>query len=98
MLNKIDEAAVKEKLMNVDVAVYTKKDLLESCKDMPFDKLNYCHFKQSKMPIQIASLVLFIDDEGNTHLIKNRFGKPGVVISPSTYHKIKELKNIAEKM
>ena len=93
-----DEKAIKEKIVKMDVAVYTEEDLLETCKSVPFDKLNYSHFKDSKKPLQMASLVLFVDKDGNTNLIKNRFGKNGVVISSSTYHKIKELKNIAERM
>ena len=74
------------------VAVYTRANLFHSCKDTPIEQIAFIHFKDSALNVQHSSIVLFIENDGRTKLVKNRWGNSGVVVNDSTIKTLNELK------
>ncbi|MFA5398778.1 MAG: hypothetical protein WC346_22380 [Methanogenium sp.] len=76
---------------------FFRGDLIGRFKNIPFEEVDYQHLKISKNnPFLKNNLVMFVDDDGNQKIIKNRFGMTGVIVSSSLIKHIKRGKLLEE--
>lgn len=60
----------------INALVLDRDDLIEAIKDKPFNEIEIIHFKFFKNGIILhEAMVVFVDENGNTKIIKNRLGK-----------------------
>lgn len=64
-------------MREVKTIILKREDLNLEARNLPISKINYVHIKGSDKPIRINEIVLFIDDNGYTKILKNRFGDQG---------------------
>lgn len=78
--------------------VLRRSELRKDVINTPFPDIQQYHNPGSQESIRQADMVAFIDEDGSTKILKNRWGNPGVVISESQYKHYIELlkKEIAE--
>ena len=61
-----------------EIRVLSRKDLLHKWKDTPIEKLEYAFFKECQLFLK-EPFVIFIDEDYETFLLKNRYGKRGMI-------------------
>lgn len=73
-------------LTDVRGMVLTRKNLYEQYKELAFDDIDWSHFKYRKNEFhptgifKMSDLVIFVDENGKTKIMKNRWGNTGNVI------------------
>jgi len=70
----------------VKAIIFERKDLLDVERD--FYSVKFWDCKKIVPPFVEEELVLFVDDDGRTKVLKNRFGTDGVVVTRITEAKI----------
>lgn len=66
---------------SVNIVVSRRGNLKKVNKDLPFEEIELEHFIGSMKPMQVASIFMFVDDDGETKLLKNRYGNAGIVVN-----------------
>lgn len=80
-----DEIIAKEnepseaKVENIPVIIARRNNLKYVNRKTPFEEIEFSHFIGSIKPMQVASIVMFVDDDGATRIFKNRWGNEGFV-------------------
>ena len=61
--------------------ILRRDDLIKSSEDKPFIDIKYDDFRNEPFDdkFRINEIILFIDNNGQTKLLKNRWGNQGVV-------------------
>lgn len=76
---------------------FFREDLIERFKDIPFEEVNYQHLKILKNRGFLKNnLVMFVDNDENQKILKNRFGALGVIVPSSLIKYIKRGKLMEE--
>ena len=57
-----------------EVIILNRDDKVFHNKNKEFDKIEYYDFKISREIFSKASIILFIDNNGRTKILKNRYG------------------------
>ena len=63
-----------------DLLVLTREDLITISENKKINDINSFDIKGTFQPFASASLVIFVDDNGSTRILKNRYGKIGDVV------------------
>lgn len=72
-------------LTDVKAMVLTRKNLCKQYEEIPFKDVDWIHFKyrtKQERPSRLfmeIELCIFVDDDGKTKLLKNRWGNTGEV-------------------
>lgn len=74
-VNSIDEGVIR----NPETLVLFRKNLIYNSLNKRFVDIEFNDFRIDRKPMLTASLILFIDDDGNSKLLKSRWGKTGNV-------------------
>jgi hypothetical protein len=61
-------------MIKTDVIIYERIDLIVHSKNKDISEIKYCDFRISNEIFNKASIVLFVDDNGRTKILKNRYG------------------------
>ncbi len=63
-----------------DILILFRKDLFEHLKIKNIENINIYDFKVHQFNlIKTKHIVLFIDNNGNVNILKNRYGKQGII-------------------
>lgn len=54
--------------------ILTRKDLQREARDLPIENIQYYHIAKSLEPYRKAEKVIFKDDDGETKIMKSRYG------------------------
>ena len=65
-----------------EVLIAHREDLLKCVKEKDIHLINFDDLKGTLMPFQENGIVLFIDNNGDTKVLKNRYGGRGMVTDP----------------
>lgn len=84
MLERANNQSNHKVMISPSVILF-RSDLLEGDKDLSIDCIGYHNFKIEISMTQLSPLLIFVDDNGNTKIIKNRFGDQGLCISEKSY-------------
>jgi len=60
-----------------ETLIVGREDLIDNSKSKDILLINFTDFNSSMNPFQNNNIVLFIDDNGETKIMKNRFGDDG---------------------
>ena len=81
-INDINNGIITE----VKTIVLLRKNLSRSSLSLSFDEINFTHFKyesdgtkSTTKYSQVKDLIMFVDTNGRTKMLKNRYGKIGEV-------------------
>lgn len=74
-VNAIDEGVIR----NPETLVLFRKNLIRDSLKKHFNDIQHYDFKIGKKPMLTANLILFVEDDGKTKLLKSRWGKTGNV-------------------
>lgn len=73
-------------ITNVKTVILFRKNLSNSNKGLFFEEINLDHFKYETNGdsstveySQVQEVIMFIDDNGRTKILKNRYGKTGEI-------------------
>ena len=75
-----------------EILILDREDLVEKAKSKKVSDINAYDIKGTIKPFCNNGFVLFVDDDGSTKLLKNRYGKTGKVIEKNEDTDISELK------
>lgn len=74
-------------LIEGKILVLRRNNLIVPSQNKPYEDVEYTDIARSFEPVTQASVVMFIDEFGNTKLLKNRYGNGGIVIDREQYKK-----------
>jgi hypothetical protein len=60
-----------------EVLILGIEDMIDSHKGKDILLIDFTHFKISVKPFRVNGIILFIDENGHTKIIKNRYGDKG---------------------
>lgn len=78
-----------------EIIILGREDLIEDKKGKSFYDIEMCDFPYNPDFVSLCA-VMFIDDNGNSRLFKNRYGDIGIVMSPMM--KRKNIINISRSL
>ena len=77
-------------LRQENVLILRRNNLIVSAQEKAVVDISYNDIARDIKPLYLASIALFIDEDGTTRLLKNRYGFDGMVISENKYRKCQD--------
>ena len=71
--------------------VLRRNNLIASAQEKNIEDILLTDIARDLKPLYIASVALFVDENGATRILKNRYGFDGVVVSEEKYKKCQNL-------
>ena len=98
-MNQFEEKIRKQYKNNIHFCLVIHRDEMPLSKNKEsFKEVGLNSLTSSVTPINTSAFVMFVDKDGSTKMLKNRYGMTGIVISEKQYeHYIELVKKEAEE-